>query len=56
MIVIFKSDGDGLEIQVAVRWDALRSTLKALIPVIAALLSLLAAPEIARLGSYFGWW
>jgi hypothetical protein len=55
MTVIFKSDGKRVEVQIVIVWRLLRAMLKALLPIIAALISFLAAPEIARLGSYIGW-
>jgi hypothetical protein len=56
MKIVFKSDQNGIEFQVEINWKSLRAMLKALLPLITTLFSLVAAPEVARLGSYFGWW
>lgn len=56
MTLLFRSDGIGIQIQVTVKWRSLRATLRKLLPLVTALLSLLMSPEIARLGSFFGWW
>ena len=49
MKLILKSDKQGLDFQFSVEWKSLTAMLKALITVLAAILSFLAAPEIARL-------
>ena len=49
MKIIFMGDGNGLEIQIVLNWHAFRMGLKALLPIIAAILSLLATSDIERL-------
>jgi hypothetical protein len=54
---------DDKGIRIVITWKVLREafkalylTLKALLPIIAAILALLAGPEIRRLGEMLGWW
>lgn len=46
-------NGEGL--QIVIKWRVVKSTIKQVLPLIAALLALLAAPELGRLISILGW-
>jgi hypothetical protein len=48
MRIIFIGDVNGLELQIVLDWDTFRLGLKALLPIIAAILSLLATSDIER--------
>ena len=54
MKLILKSDNNGLDFRFTVNWKSLVAILKALLPVAAAILSLLAAPEVAKLMAMLG--
>jgi hypothetical protein len=48
MRIIFIGDGSGLELQIVLDWGTFRLALKALLPIIVAILSLLATSDIAK--------
>jgi hypothetical protein len=48
-------DGERLEVHLLITWLSLQALLKALLPVIATAIALLAAPELVRLLSLLGW-
>lgn len=50
----FELDGDGLRIDI--RWKTVKDMSKGLILLIAALFSLLTAPQFVQLGALLGWW
>jgi hypothetical protein len=47
-------DGDGLRIEVV--WRSAKAALKAVLPILAAIGAIAAAPELHRLGSILGLW
>lgn len=47
-------DERGLRIDLA--WKTLKSVTRVLVPLATALIGLVSAPEIARLGALLGWW
>jgi hypothetical protein len=56
MTVSFRSDGKGIEIQFKANWRSVRAAIKALLSITAAVVSLLAAPQIVRFDTVLGWW
>ena len=48
-------DGERFEVHLLITWQSLHALLKAILPMIAATIGLLAAPELARLLSLLGW-
>jgi hypothetical protein len=56
MNLSFKINGSSIEVNLTLNWRSTIAGLRALLPVITMLLSLLAAPEVARLGALLGWW
>jgi hypothetical protein len=54
MKLTLKGDNYGFELQFMIKWKSLMAMLKALLAVAAAFLSLLAAPEIAKLCELLG--
>jgi hypothetical protein len=48
-------NGSGFEMRLHISWHSARACIKALLPVIAALVGLFAAPELGRLSALIGW-
>lgn len=55
MLILFKTNGNGLEFQVKVNWQSLKAVLRTTLTLMTLLLSILLAPEISRLASLLGW-
>ena len=51
-----KIELDGQGFRVVVVWASLKAVLKALFPLVTAVLALVSAPEITKLGSLLGLW
>jgi hypothetical protein len=47
---------DGEELRLIIKWQRMQGLIKSLLPLIAAILGLLAAPEVIQLGQLLGWW
>lgn len=56
MKLLITGDAKGLEVQLVINWKSLAATMRVILALITLAMTVLAAPEISRLGMLLGWW